>query len=126
MRNHYLTRHGPTPHVLAVVLAGGEGRRLWPLTADRAKPAVPIGGRYGGGAAGAGRRGARLRRARGGERRRALVLRREAGAPARDAGAAGLGARLARQLRLLDAVAVARARPRRARGRLRLRAQHPA
>jgi glucose-1-phosphate adenylyltransferase len=29
-----------------VVLAGGEGKRLWPLTADRAKPAVPIGGRY--------------------------------------------------------------------------------
>jgi glucose-1-phosphate adenylyltransferase len=28
------------------VLAGGEGRRLWPLTADRAKPAVPIAGRY--------------------------------------------------------------------------------
>ncbi len=37
---------GPTPHVLAVVLAGGEGRRLLPLTAERAKPAVPIGGRY--------------------------------------------------------------------------------
>jgi glucose-1-phosphate adenylyltransferase len=34
------------PHVLSIVLAGGEGRRLWPLTADRAKPAVPIGGRY--------------------------------------------------------------------------------
>src|SRR2546423_15064278 len=30
----------------ASVLAGGGGRRLWPLTADRAKPAVPIGGRY--------------------------------------------------------------------------------
>jgi glucose-1-phosphate adenylyltransferase len=28
------------------VLAGGEGRRLWPLTADRAKPAVPMCGRY--------------------------------------------------------------------------------
>jgi len=37
---------GPSPHVLSVVLAGGEGRRLLPLTADRAKPAVPIGGRY--------------------------------------------------------------------------------
>ncbi len=34
------------PHVLAIVLAGGEGTRLMPLTADRAKPAVPIGGRY--------------------------------------------------------------------------------
>jgi glucose-1-phosphate adenylyltransferase len=39
-------RKGPAPHVLALVLAGGEGKRLWPLTADRAKPAVPIGGRY--------------------------------------------------------------------------------
>ena len=41
-----VSRKGPSPHVLAVVLAGGEGRRLLPLTADRAKPAVPIGGRY--------------------------------------------------------------------------------
>jgi glucose-1-phosphate adenylyltransferase len=32
--------------VLAIVLAGGEGRRLWPLTVDRAKPAVPMAGRY--------------------------------------------------------------------------------
>ncbi|MFI6991092.1 glucose-1-phosphate adenylyltransferase [Nonomuraea wenchangensis] len=32
--------------VLAVVLAGGEGKRLMPLTADRAKPAVPFGGIY--------------------------------------------------------------------------------
>jgi len=29
-----------------MVLAGGEGRRLMPLTADRAKPAVPFGGHY--------------------------------------------------------------------------------
>lgn len=34
------------PHVLGVVLAGGEGKRLFPLTADRAKPAVPFGGAY--------------------------------------------------------------------------------
>ncbi|MCO5996965.1 glucose-1-phosphate adenylyltransferase [Actinoallomurus rhizosphaericola] len=34
------------PHVLAMVLAGGEGKRLMPLTADRAKPAVPFGGMY--------------------------------------------------------------------------------
>jgi glucose-1-phosphate adenylyltransferase len=33
-------------HVLAMVLAGGEGKRLSPLTADRAKPAVPFGGTY--------------------------------------------------------------------------------
>jgi glucose-1-phosphate adenylyltransferase len=32
--------------VLVMVLAGGEGRRLGPLTTDRAKPAVPFGGRY--------------------------------------------------------------------------------
>ena len=34
------------PNVLVVILAGGEGRRLAPLTADRAKPAVPFGGSY--------------------------------------------------------------------------------
>ncbi|MFZ2015224.1 MAG: glucose-1-phosphate adenylyltransferase [Nocardioides sp.] len=32
--------------VLAIVLAGGEGKRLMPLTADRAKPAVPFAGIY--------------------------------------------------------------------------------
>jgi glucose-1-phosphate adenylyltransferase len=32
--------------VLAIVLAGGEGKRLSPLTLDRAKPAVPFGGNY--------------------------------------------------------------------------------
>ena len=34
------------PRILGIVLAGGEGKRLWPLTADRAKPAVPFGGSY--------------------------------------------------------------------------------
>lgn len=34
------------PRVLGIVLAGGEGKRLWPLTADRAKPAVPFGGEF--------------------------------------------------------------------------------
>jgi glucose-1-phosphate adenylyltransferase len=33
-------------NMLAMILAGGEGRRLDPLTRERAKPAVPIGGRY--------------------------------------------------------------------------------
>src|SRR5699024_6293744 len=33
-------------NVLAIVLAGGEGKRLFPLTEDRAKPAVPFGGSY--------------------------------------------------------------------------------
>jgi glucose-1-phosphate adenylyltransferase len=34
------------PRVLGIVLAGGEGKRLSPLTVDRAKPAVPFGGIY--------------------------------------------------------------------------------
>jgi glucose-1-phosphate adenylyltransferase len=34
------------PKILGLVLAGGEGKRLAPLTADRAKPAVPFGGNY--------------------------------------------------------------------------------
>jgi glucose-1-phosphate adenylyltransferase len=37
---------GVRPHVLSIVLAGGEGKRLMPLTKDRAKPAVPFGGPY--------------------------------------------------------------------------------
>ncbi len=36
----------PDAKVLSLVLAGGEGKRLAPLTADRAKPAVPFGGHY--------------------------------------------------------------------------------
>src|SRR5271156_1018730 len=36
----------PKPSVLGLVLAGGAGTRLAPLTADRAKPAVPFGGLY--------------------------------------------------------------------------------
>ena len=33
-------------YVLGVVLAGGRGERLFPLTQHRAKPAVPFGARY--------------------------------------------------------------------------------
>jgi glucose-1-phosphate adenylyltransferase len=33
-------------NVFGIVLAGGEGKRLMPLTVDRAKPAVPFGGNY--------------------------------------------------------------------------------
>ncbi|WP_232660461.1 glucose-1-phosphate adenylyltransferase [Pseudonocardia sp. TRM90224] len=39
-------QRGFAANVLGIVLAGGEGKRLWPLTADRAKPAVPFGGNY--------------------------------------------------------------------------------
>ena len=35
-----------TDETLVMILAGGEGKRLFPLTRDRAKPAVPFGGRY--------------------------------------------------------------------------------
>jgi glucose-1-phosphate adenylyltransferase len=34
------------PRVLGIVLAGGKGTRLFPLTRERAKPAVPFGGKY--------------------------------------------------------------------------------
>jgi len=39
---------GPTMRhkIVAFVLAGGKGNRLMPLTQDRAKPAVPFGGKY--------------------------------------------------------------------------------
>jgi glucose-1-phosphate adenylyltransferase len=41
-----MNRLGVDPTVLSVVLAGGMGKRLMPLTSDRAKPAVPHGGQY--------------------------------------------------------------------------------
>jgi glucose-1-phosphate adenylyltransferase len=33
-------------NVIAIILGGGQGSRLFPLTASRSKPAVPIGGKY--------------------------------------------------------------------------------
>ena len=36
----------PHSRILAIVMAGGEGKRLFPLTAEHSKPAVPFGGRY--------------------------------------------------------------------------------
>jgi len=35
-----------TKDILAVIMGGGQGKRLFPLTKVRAKPAVPIGGKY--------------------------------------------------------------------------------
>ena len=35
-----------TSNVLCVIMGGGEGKRLFPLTKDRAKPAVPLAGKY--------------------------------------------------------------------------------
>ena len=37
---------GSVKKVLGMILAGGEGSRLYPLTQQRAKPAVPFGGKY--------------------------------------------------------------------------------
>ena len=37
---------GTTQRTLAIIMGGGAGARLFPLTKDRAKPAVPIGGKY--------------------------------------------------------------------------------
>src|SRR5215475_1794327 len=39
------SRENPA-HVLSIILAGGAGKRLFPLTQDRSKPAVPLGGKY--------------------------------------------------------------------------------
>src|SRR5436309_10469574 len=39
------SRESPS-HVLSIILAGGAGKRLFPLTKDRSKPAVPLGGKY--------------------------------------------------------------------------------
>lgn len=36
----------PTTRTLSIIMGGGAGTRLFPLTKDRAKPAVPIGGKY--------------------------------------------------------------------------------
>jgi len=37
---------GTSRRILGMIMAGGEGTRLYPLTRDRAKPAVPFGGKY--------------------------------------------------------------------------------
>ncbi len=42
----YVAKKNIMKDILAVVLAGGRGERLYPLTIHRAKPAVPFGGKY--------------------------------------------------------------------------------
>ena len=36
----------PAEKTLAIIMGGGAGTRLFPLTKERAKPAVPLGGKY--------------------------------------------------------------------------------
>ncbi|MEO6053035.1 MAG: glucose-1-phosphate adenylyltransferase [Chthoniobacterales bacterium] len=43
--NHASQNHN-TPKTLAIIMGGGAGTRLFPLTMERAKPAVPLGGKY--------------------------------------------------------------------------------
>jgi len=35
-----------TSNILSVIMGGGQGRRLFPLTRERSKPAVPLAGKY--------------------------------------------------------------------------------
>ena len=42
----YPRRELSNPKILAMVMAGGEGKRLYPLTCERSKPSVPFSGRY--------------------------------------------------------------------------------
>jgi glucose-1-phosphate adenylyltransferase len=41
-----MNRKTPTEHTLAIIMGGGAGTRLFPLTKERAKPAVPLAGKY--------------------------------------------------------------------------------
>lgn len=43
---HVLRQSANTSNVLCVIMGGGQGKRLFPLTRDRAKPAVPLAGKY--------------------------------------------------------------------------------
>ena len=46
MSNFYLNTMSQYDNVVSVILGGGAGTRLFPLTKERAKPAVPLGGKY--------------------------------------------------------------------------------
>jgi len=39
-------KRATSSNVVAIIMGGGQGQRLYPLTKDRAKPAVPLGGKY--------------------------------------------------------------------------------
>ena len=41
-----MANNNEEPRVLAIILGGGKGTRLYPLTKERSKPAVPFGGKY--------------------------------------------------------------------------------
>ena len=45
-RKEFVVQGVIVKNVLTLILAGGKGTRLEPLTRDRAKPAVPFGGQY--------------------------------------------------------------------------------
>ena len=44
--NNMASKNTEEPRVLAIILGGGKGTRLYPLTKERSKPAVPFGGKY--------------------------------------------------------------------------------
>ena len=46
MANIMRKRREDSSHVISIILAGGAGKRLYPLTKDRSKPAVPLAGKY--------------------------------------------------------------------------------
>ena len=46
MASHTGRQTPNTSKVLCVIMGGGQGTRLFPLTKDRAKPAVPLAGKY--------------------------------------------------------------------------------
>src|SRR5512147_192954 len=44
--SHTSRQSSNTSNVLAVIMGGGQGARLFPLTKERSKPAVPLAGKY--------------------------------------------------------------------------------
>jgi glucose-1-phosphate adenylyltransferase len=46
MTTHIVRQSAQTSNVLSVIMGGGQGKRLFPLTRERSKPAVPLAGKY--------------------------------------------------------------------------------